>query len=89
VDGTGRVPATEILVSTPTIREYLLDEEKIIAILDAIREGEKYHMHSFDQSVMALYKDRVVDLETALDNVNNPDEFKMRLKGIEQSSKRW
>jgi twitching motility protein PilT len=88
-DGTGRIPATEVLVSTPTIREYLLDEEKTRAILDAIREGEKYRMHSFDQSVMKLYKDRIVDLETALENVNNPDEFKMRLKGIEQSAKRW
>jgi Tfp pilus assembly ATPase PilU len=46
-------------------------------------------MRSFDQSVMDLYKERVVDLETALENVNNPDEFKMRLKGIEQSAKRW
>ncbi|MEA1913227.1 MAG: PilT/PilU family type 4a pilus ATPase [candidate division WOR-3 bacterium] len=88
-DGTGRIPATEILVSTPTIREYLLDEAKTRQILDTIREGEQYHMHSFDQSVMKLYKEGIIDFETALENVNNPDEFKMRLKGIEQSSKRW
>ncbi|MEO0294066.1 MAG: PilT/PilU family type 4a pilus ATPase [candidate division WOR-3 bacterium] len=88
-DGTGRIPATEILVSTPTIREYLLDEQKTPLIMEAIREGTKYGMHSFDQSVMDLYRNGIVDLETALENVNNPDEFKMRLKGIEQTSKRW
>jgi twitching motility protein PilT len=88
-DGTGMIPATEILVSTPTIREYLLEEMKTMRIPEAIREGKQYHMHSFDQTIMSLYKEGVIDLETALESVTNPDEFKMRLRGIEQSSARW
>lgn len=88
-DGTGRIPATEILVSTPTIREYLLDEIKTMLIPEAVSDGQQYHMHSFDQNIMSLYKDGIIDLQTALDNSTNPDEFKMRLRGIEQSSARW
>lgn len=88
-DGTGRIPATEILVSTPTIREYLLDEIKTMLIPEAVSDGQQYNMHSFDQNIMSLYKDGIIDLQTALDNSTNPDEFKMRLRGIEQSSARW
>ena len=88
-DGSGRIPATEILVSTPTIREYLLDEIKTLLIPEAINDGKQYHMHSFDQQIMSLYKEGIIDLQSALDNSTNPDEFKMRLRGIEQSSARW
>ncbi len=88
-DGSGRIPATEILVSTPTIREYLLDEIKTLLIPEAITDGTQYHMHSFDQQIMSLYKEGIIDLQSALDNSTNPDEFKMRLRGIEQSSAKW
>ncbi len=88
-DGSGRIPATEILVSTPTIREYLLDEVKTLLIPEAIDDGKQYHMHSFDQQIMSLYKEGIIDLQSALDNSTNPDEFKMRLRGIEQSSAKW
>lgn len=88
-DGTGRVPATEILISTSTVREYLLDEVKTQKIPELIRDGDQYHMHLFDQDIMKLYKEGTIDLETALTHVTNPEEFKMRLQGIEQSSERW
>jgi len=88
-DGKGRMPATEILVATPLIREYLLDEVKTLKIPDAIVEGDQYGMHSFDQSIMEYYKRGVIDLETAIENVTNPDEFKMKLKGIETMQAGW
>ncbi len=85
-DGKGRIPATEILVSTATIREYLLDEVKTLKIPQAITEGDQYGMHSFDQCIMTYYKQGLIDYETAITNATNPDEFKMRLKGIESTS---
>ncbi len=89
-DGKGRIPATEILVSTATIREYLLDEVKTLKIPQAITEGDQYGMHSFDQCIMTYYKQGLIDYETAITNATNPDEFKMRLKGIESTSdKGW
>lgn len=85
-DGKGRIPATEIMIATPTIREYLLDPVKTLLIPQAIEEGTQYGMHSFDQSIMDLYKKGIIDLETAVNSATNPDEFKMKLRGIQQTS---
>jgi len=85
-DKSGMIPATEILVSTPTIREYLLDPVKTLKIPQAITEGSQYGMHSFDQCIMDYYKRDLIDYETAINNATNPDEFKMRLKGIESAT---
>ncbi len=84
----GRYPAVEIMVSTPTIREYLLDPVKTLLIPQAIEEGAQYSMTSFDQSIMELYKNKMIDLNTAIENATNPDEFRLKIKGIESTSDR-
>ena len=84
----GRYPAVEIMVSTPTIREYLLDPVKTLLIPKAIEEGVQYNMISFDQSIMEYYKKGMIDLNTAIENATNPDEFRLKIKGIESTSDR-
>jgi twitching motility protein PilT len=86
IDETGRMPATEVMITTSTIKEYLLDEIKTLLIPTAIEEGEQYHMHTFDQEIMKLYKNKVISYEDALRNVTNPDEFKLKLRGIESTA---
>jgi len=85
-DGKGRVPAVEIMIVTPTIREYVLDPVKTLLIPTAIEEGSQYSMQSFDQSIMKLYGDGVISYEDAMANVTNPDEFNLKLRGIKGSS---
>ncbi len=87
-DGKGRVPATEIMVTTPTIREYLLDPVKTLMIPQAIEEGSQYHMHTFDQSILNLYRTKVITLDAAIEAVTNPDEFRLKLKGVAGTSDR-
>jgi len=88
-DGTGRAPAVEIMLSTPTIREYILNPEKIPAIHSAIAEGvTQYGMQTFDQSVMSLLRDGYITEEEALKNCNNPNELSLKLKGISATSDR-
>ena len=88
-DGKGRIPAVEIMISTPTIREYLLDPVKTMLIPSAIEEGMgQYNMQSFDQSVMRLYVDGMISYDSAIENVTNPDEFNLRLRGIEATADR-
>jgi twitching motility protein PilT len=54
-DGPGRVPAVEILVATPTVREYLLDPSKTPLIKQLVAEGHgEYGMQTFDQSLLGL-----------------------------------
>jgi twitching motility protein PilT len=86
-DGVGRVPAVEVLLCTPTVQEYIIDADKTVMIRQAIQEGfHQYGMQTFDQSLMKLYKDGLVTYEAALANCTSPDEFNLRVKGIEASS---
>lgn len=87
-DGHGRIPAVEVLISTPTVRDYILDPVNTQLIGKAIEEGSQYNMQSFDQSIMKLYKDNLIDYETALQYVSNPDEFRLRLRGIKSTAER-
>jgi twitching motility protein PilT len=85
--GTSRVPAVEVLISTPLIRDYILNEEKTTQIRDAIAAGtSQYGMQTFDQSLFYLYQSGLITLEEALRGSTNPDEFRLRLAGIQNTS---
>jgi twitching motility protein PilT len=82
-NGTGRVPAAEIMISTGTIRDYIANEEKTPLIRDAIAAGRsQYGMQTFDQSLFNLFQSGLITLEEALRGASNPDEFRMRVSGI-------
>jgi twitching motility protein PilT len=83
IKNRGRVPAVEVLISTPLIRDYILNEDKTSQIRDAIAAGtSQYGMQTFDQSLFYLYQSGMIELEEALNNSSNPDEFRLRLAGI-------
>lgn len=85
--GNSRVPAVEVLISTPLIRDYILHEQKTAQIRDAISAGtSQYGMQTFDQSLFYLYQSGLITLEEALRGSTNPDEFRLRLAGIQNTS---
>jgi twitching motility protein PilT len=85
--GNSRVPAVEVLMSTPLIRDYILHEEKTASIRDAIAAGtSQYGMQTFDQSLFYLYQSGLITLEEALRGSTNPDEFRLRLAGIQNTT---
>ena len=85
--GNSRVPAVEVLISTPLIRDYILNEEKTGQIRDAISAGtSQYGMQVFDQSLFYLYQSGLISLEEALRGSTNPDEFRLRLAGIQNTA---
>jgi len=90
-DGSGMVPAVEVMVATATIRDCIINPEKTPLIVQFIREGVVQHkMQAFDQSLMDLYLRGLVSLEEALRASSNPHELMMRLKGIHATSdKSW
>jgi twitching motility protein PilT len=90
-DGLQRYPAAEILITTSTIQDYIREPEKTVLIRQAIQEGfVQYQMQTFDQSLMQLYKEGKISLETATHASSNPHEFSLRVKGIHASSdKTW
>jgi twitching motility protein PilT len=86
-DGTRRVPAVEVLVTTASIRDYLRDPEKTPLIRQAIQEGVvQYGMQTFDQALMKLVADGLIRTEEALRVSSNPHELSLRLGGIQASS---
>jgi len=88
-DGPGRVPAVEIMVSTASIRECIIDQMKTPQILDLVESGTiQYGMQSFDQSLMKLFRSGLITYEEAIAHSTNPDDFDLRCKGITSASDR-
>src|SRR3977135_769160 len=86
-DGLGRVPAAEVLISTGYIRDCIENKEKTKLIKDAIAQGtSQYGMQTFDQSLYILYKNGLISLDEALRRASNPDEFRLKLQGIQSTS---
>lgn len=63
-DGSGRVPAVEVMVATPAIRN-LIRENKVHQIPSAIQTGLKDGMQSLDQSLRHLLKTGRITAEVA------------------------
>ncbi len=85
--GNSRIPAVEVLMSTPLIRDYILHDDKTQSIRDAIAAGtSQYGMQTFDQSLFYLYQSGLITLDEALRGTTNPDEFRLRLAGINTTS---
>jgi len=81
-----RVPAVEILVATPTIRD-LLFEGKTRELHKAIYEGSHYYgTQTFNQSLRTLFKNGLITYEDAMAAADNPDELKLELRGISKGA---
>ena len=79
----GRVPAVEVMIVTPYIRDCIVHAEKTSGIRDAIAQGtSQYGMQTFDQSLFALYSRALITFEEALNGATNADEFRLRVSGV-------
>jgi twitching motility protein PilT len=86
-DGKGRVPAVEVLVATATIKDCILDPDKTRLIPDVVAQGAiHYGMQTFDQSLFSLFKSGLITYEEALRGATNPDDFALKVKGIQSTS---
>jgi twitching motility protein PilT len=86
-DGQGRVPAVEVMVATQTIKESIIDPEKTRRIHDVIAAGtSQYGMQTFDQSLAALCREKLISQEEALRWCSNPDDFALKMSGVQSTS---
>jgi twitching motility protein PilT len=87
VDGKGRVPAVEVLIASAMIKDCILDPDKTKTIPDVIQQSAlHYGMQTFDQSIFSLYKSGLITYEDALRQASNPDDFVLKIKGIQSTS---
>jgi twitching motility protein PilT len=82
---SGRVPAVELMIESPTIRD-LLRKGQTQELYNAVKEGEYFGCQTFNQSLRKLYEQDLVTLEHALAASDYPDELKLDLKGIFKGS---
>jgi twitching motility protein PilT len=86
-DGLGRVPAVEVLIQTEYVRDCIENKDKTKYISEAIKAGtSQYGMQSFDQSLYQLYKAGLITLEEAMKRATNPNEFRLKIQGIQSTS---
>ena len=74
----GLVPAFEIMHVNSAIRS-LIRDSKTHQIDNAIAAGGAEGMNTMDQSLLTLYKDGKIKMETALSYADNPDQFRRRM----------
>ncbi|MBI5849844.1 MAG: PilT/PilU family type 4a pilus ATPase [Planctomycetes bacterium] len=84
-EGRTMVPAVELLMNTPTVRE-LLESGQSRNLPKALAEGAYYGTMTFNQSLIRLFEAGNIALEEALGASDNPDELKMLMRGITQGA---
>lgn len=85
-DGTGRMPAVELLVSTPTIKDFIIKDE-LDEIYKLVQKGSYDDMITFNMSLYDLFKKGIISKETALENSDNPNELMHYIRGVYSGSK--
>ncbi len=78
-DGKGRIPAIEVMVATPAIRN-LVREGKIHQITTAMQAGGKYGMQTMDQALADLVRRNIITYEMAAERCTNLEDLQ-RLVG--------
>ncbi len=79
--GVERVPAVEIMLVNPSIRR-LIETHRETEIIDVVRSSFGDGMQDFTEHLRMLVEAEFVDHKTAYDAAPNPEELRMRLKGI-------
>ncbi len=79
-DGSGRVPALEIMVVNGRIQQSISDPARGTDINQIIREGEYYGMQTFDQALVNLLEQGMIDLRAATQAASNPHDLRVALQ---------
>lgn len=86
VDGK-RAAALEVMIQTPRIVD-LIAQNRDSEILDSIEEGaDIYGSQSFDQALLALYKEKRISEEVVLEHATNASDMKLKLNNADASEK--
>jgi twitching motility protein PilT len=80
-DGKGRLPAIEVLVNTGRVFDRIVDPDETDSIGEVIADGEYYGMQTFDQALVKLVKEGLVQEDEARRASTNPHDFDLLLQG--------
>ena len=84
-DGGGMVPAIEILVNSPNMRQTIAEGKA--RDLEKIMENDTYYnMQTFNQALLELVRMGVITEEQALATSSSPDDLKLGFRGVTRRS---
>ncbi|HEY5171356.1 MAG TPA: type IV pilus twitching motility protein PilT [Acidimicrobiia bacterium] len=78
--GGGRAPAVEVLVATGRVFDKIVNPDETHEIESIIAEGEYYGMQTFDQSLLGLYKQGIIDLREAIAASTTPHDLRLMIE---------
>lgn len=78
----GKRVATEIMINTGTVAELMITEEGMRKIPEIIKKSESIGMKNFDKEILKLYKDGIIDYETAHNASTIKTDLEMAKSGI-------
>ncbi len=74
-----RVPALEILLDTPRIKD-LIKKAEIDTLKEAMEQGIEEGCQTFDRILLQLYKENRIGLEQALINADSANNLRLKIK---------
>jgi twitching motility protein PilT len=82
--GVDRVPVVELLLNSPSVKKYILEgrENELISV---IRQERAAGMIDFNDNLVELIESHTIAPKEAYIVSPNPDELRMRMKGIKTS----
>ena len=78
--GGGRIAAVEILVATGRVFDKVVNADETQEIEQIIAEGEYYGMQTFDQSLLGIYTEGLVELREALAASTSPHDLRLMIE---------
>ncbi len=74
-----RLPAAEVLLNTPLIRD-MIRRGQVHEIKEAMDRSLQEGMQTFDQALMTMYKEGKIDLEEALSKADSRDGLALKIR---------
>lgn len=84
--GEGRRPACEVLVATPTIKDFI-EKDELGQIYELVKKGSFNEMLTMNASLYKLYKDGIITEEEAVEKSDNKNELKQMIRGVFHGTK--
>ncbi|MBQ3819764.1 PilT/PilU family type 4a pilus ATPase [bacterium] len=80
-DGSGRIPACEILVVTPTVKDFV-EKDKLDEVYDLVKKGSFNNMITMNMSLHRLWENDLITQEAAMNFSDNKNELQQMLRGM-------
>ena len=81
IEGNSRVPAAEILVVTPTVKDFI-NKDELDQVYELVKKGSFNNMTTMNMSLFKLFNEGIISQEVAIGYSDNKPELAQMMRGI-------